>query len=89
MITVGSDPVRSRYSAAHVAFDESACASYELLENGKKVCTVVLGVPGMHNVYNSLAAFAAAGSWAWTMGISAPAFWLTGAPTAGLRKRAY
>ena len=60
MITVGSDPVRSRYSAAHVAFDESACASYELLENGKKVCTVVLGVPGMHNVYNSLAAFAAA-----------------------------
>ena len=60
VITVGSDPVRSRYSAAHVAFDESACASYELLENGKKVCTVVLGVPGMHNVYNSLAAFAAA-----------------------------
>ena len=58
VITVGSDPVRSRYSAAHVAFDESACASYELLENGKKVCTVVLGVPGMHNVYNSLAAVA-------------------------------
>lgn len=60
VITVGSDPEKSRYSAAHVAFDESACASYELLENGKKVCTVVLGVPGMHNVYNSLAAFAAA-----------------------------
>ena len=60
VITVGSDPVRSRYSAAHVVFDESACASYELLENGKKICTVVLGVPGMHNVYNSLAAFAAA-----------------------------
>ncbi len=58
VITVGSDPEKSRYSAAWITFDENACASFCLLENGKEAGTVTLGVPGMHNVYNALAAIA-------------------------------
>lgn len=60
IITVGSDPKKSRYSAADIRFDQNACASYTLLVDGKERDTIVLGVPGMHNVYNSLAAVAAA-----------------------------
>ena len=60
VVTVGSDPKKSHYSAANVTFNHTACASYDLLEDGQKVDTITLGVPGMHNVYNSLAAIAAA-----------------------------
>lgn len=60
IVTVGSDPKKSHYSMANVVFDQNACASYDLLIDGKKADTVSLGVPGMHNVYNSLAAIAAA-----------------------------
>ena len=60
VITVGSDPAKSHYSAADVTFNENACATYTLLEDGKAIDTITLGVPGIHNVYNSLAAIAAA-----------------------------
>lgn len=60
VITVGSDPEKSRYSAENITFDHNACASYDLLVGGKKTDTITLGVPGVHNVYNSLAAIAAA-----------------------------
>lgn len=60
VITVGSDPEKSRYSAANVTFNQSACATYDLLVNGQKTDTISLAVPGIHNVYNSLAAIAAA-----------------------------
>ncbi len=60
MITVGSDPAKSHYSAADVTFNANACATYTLLEDGKAIDTITLGVPGIHNVYNSLAAIAAA-----------------------------
>lgn len=60
VVTVGSDPKKSKYSAANITFGETACASYELLVDGEKMDTITLGVPGMHNVYNSLAAIAAA-----------------------------
>ena len=60
VITVGSDPEKSHYSAADVTFNENACATYTLLEDGKAIDTITLGVPGIHNVYNSLAAIAAA-----------------------------
>jgi len=32
--------------------------SYDLIKHGKKICPVKLSVPGTHNLYNSLAAFA-------------------------------
>ena len=60
VVTVGSDPEKSHYSAANVTFGATACATYDLLVDGVKKDTVTLGVPGMHNVYNSLAAIAAA-----------------------------
>jgi len=60
VITVGSDPKKSHYSAGNITFDQNACASYDLFVDGVKADTVMLGVPGMHNVYNSLAAIAAA-----------------------------
>ena len=60
VITVGSDPAKSHYSAADVTFNENACATYTLLEDGKAIDTITLGVPGIHNVYNSLASIAAA-----------------------------
>ena len=60
VITVGSDPKKSHYSAANVTFGHTACATYDLLVDGEKTDTITLGVPGMHNVYNSLAAIAAA-----------------------------
>ncbi len=60
VISVGSDPKRSRYSAADIVFDERACASYTLLVDGTRMETISLKVPGLHNVYNSLAAIAAA-----------------------------
>ena len=60
VITVGSDPAKSHYSASDVTFNENACATYTLLEDGKAIDTITLGVPGIHNVYNSLASIAAA-----------------------------
>ena len=60
IITVGSDPAKSHYSAANITFGATACATYDLLVDGEKVDTITLGVPGVHNVYNSLAAIAAA-----------------------------
>ena len=48
------------YSARDIVFDELARASYTLLRSGREAGRVHLGVPGEHNVYNSLAAIAVA-----------------------------
>ena len=60
VITVGSDPAKSRYSAAKIVYDEHACPTYRILKDGEEIDTITLHVPGAHNVYNSLAAIAAA-----------------------------
>lgn len=60
VITVGSDPSKSMYSAANITFDEFARGSYDLVVNGQVKCHVTLKVTGTHNVYNSLASIAAA-----------------------------
>ena len=60
VITVGSDPAKSMYSAADIAFDEMGCCTYTLLIEGTPSGQIHLSVPGVHNVYNSLAAIAAA-----------------------------
>lgn len=65
VITVGSDPARSNYSADDISFDEMGRCRYRLLMNGKPYnnnedSCITLMVPGIHNVYNSLAAIAAA-----------------------------
>lgn len=46
------------YTAANITFDELGRATYDLVENGEIIKTLTLGVPGIHNVSNSLAAAA-------------------------------
>ena len=58
-VTYGSDPLKSDYFAGNVTFDEQGRGAYELFVRGEKLCDVKLGIPGMHNVSNSLAAIAA------------------------------
>lgn len=60
VITVGSDPAKSMYSASNISYDELGCCSYTLLIEGNPSGIITLSVPGLHNVYNSLAAIAAA-----------------------------
>jgi len=60
VITFGSDPEKSQYSAKDITFDEFGCCSYTLLIDKAEVSTIQLGVPGIHNVYNSLSAIATA-----------------------------
>lgn len=57
VITFGKKP-GSRYQAQGIRFDELARATYDLKVDGETVDTITLGVPGEHNVYNSLAAAA-------------------------------
>lgn len=59
VITVGSDPAISNYSAADITYGPTGCCTYTLLKDNSPVTTIELGVPGIHNVYNSLAAIAA------------------------------
>lgn len=57
VITFGKSR-KSRYQAENIRFDDFARATYDLIIDGAVVDTVTLGVPGEHNVYNSLAAAA-------------------------------
>jgi len=57
-VTFGKSPEYD-YAARNIRYDEQARATYELLVHGEPAGTVTLGVPGQHNVYNSLAALAA------------------------------
>lgn len=58
VITFGSDLSKSDYSAENIGFNDLGCCHYTLLKNGKKITDIELSVPGIHNVYNSLAAIA-------------------------------
>ena len=60
VITFGSNPENSDYSASDITYDELGHCTYTLLINNKPSGTIHLNVPGIHNVYNSLAAVAAA-----------------------------
>ncbi len=58
-VTVGAKETCD-YSAKNITYDENGCCHYTLLHNGQEITEVALGVPGIHNVYNSLAAWAVA-----------------------------
>lgn len=60
VITFGSDPEKSDYSAENIEFDERGCCHYTLIRKREKIAEISLSVPGLHNVYNSLAAVAVA-----------------------------
>ena len=57
VITVGSDSACD-YTACNIRYDAKGCCSYTLVNKGKELGVVSLAVPGIHNVYNSLAAIA-------------------------------
>ena len=48
------------WQARNVVEEDGAFGYYELYHNGEKLCDIRLGVPGRHNVLNSLGAAAAA-----------------------------
>ena len=48
------------YTATNIQFDESGHGSYTLVKAGKEITAIQLGVGGMHNITNSLAAIAVA-----------------------------
>ncbi len=60
VITVGSNPEKSNYSATNITYDQFAKGSYDLVVDGKQSFHVALNVTGEHNIYNSLASIAAA-----------------------------
>ena len=46
------------YCAKNIIFDSSGYGSYDLIAQGNKIAHIKLGVPGKHNILNSLAASA-------------------------------
>ena len=59
VVTVGSTS-SCDYTAANITFNDTGCCSYTLIHHSKECGRITLGVPGIHNVYNSLAAIAVA-----------------------------
>ncbi len=47
------------YNAENIVYS-GGCASFDLVYHGQKLCNIELTVPGVHNVYNALAAAASA-----------------------------
>lgn len=60
IVTVGSNPNTSNYSAINITYDKFANGSYDLVIDNKIAEKITLKVPGIHNIYNSLAAIATA-----------------------------
>ena len=62
IVTFGSNAERSDYYPQRIQYNERACPSYTCCHTAAGIRTqrVALGVPGEHNVINSLAAIAAA-----------------------------
>ncbi|WP_277668925.1 UDP-N-acetylmuramate--L-alanine ligase [Caproiciproducens galactitolivorans] len=59
IVTVGLD-AKNDFHAENIADTKEARESFSVVKNGKKVADVQLVIPGKHNIYNALAAFAAA-----------------------------
>ena len=59
VVTVGSTD-SADYTAHDIKFNETGCCSYTLMHKNDNLGKITLGVPGLHNVYNSLAAIAVA-----------------------------
>lgn len=56
-VTVGST-TDADYTAGDISYDSNGCYSYNIVRKGVGEDSVKLGIPGIHNVYNSLAAIA-------------------------------
>lgn len=60
VITFGTDPSRVMWTAANISYNEKAWGSFDLFYQGKNMGKISLMVPGIHNIYNALAACACA-----------------------------
>ena len=60
IITFGLDTTKSTWYAENIRYNEKACGSFDLFYQQKKMGTVQLQVPGLHNIFNALSACAAA-----------------------------
>ena len=58
-ITFGLNSSNDFY-AANITYNRGSFAEFDVMSGGKKLTHVALGIPGEHNILNSLAAFAAA-----------------------------
>lgn len=58
IVTYGDE--NADYYPINISYDEFGKGEYTLCKKGKEVCKIKLGVPGEHNVYNSVAVFAMA-----------------------------
>jgi len=59
VVTYGINSTNANWTVQNIKFDDSGCASYDLIKDGEKTAAIKLCVPGLHNVSNSLAAAAA------------------------------
>ncbi|MBE6829092.1 MAG: UDP-N-acetylmuramate--L-alanine ligase [Ruminococcaceae bacterium] len=66
VVTFGLNP-SNEYYADHIADTKGARECFSVMKNGEKLADVTLSIPGKHNIYNALAAFATADS----MGVEA------------------
>ena len=48
------------FYAENITYNRGAFAEFDVMQNGKKICHVALGVPGTHNVLNALGVVATA-----------------------------
>ena len=60
VITYGTEGPHCDWKAANITFNENGFPGFDMIYKGNTLATVQLNVPGMHNVYNALAAAACA-----------------------------
>jgi UDP-N-acetylmuramate--alanine ligase len=61
IVTYGMNQ-KNDYAADHIEAAQRAREKFTVLKNGEKAADIQLSVPGKHNIYNALAAFAVADS---------------------------
>lgn len=57
--TFGLHNPEANWGAGDISYDSEGCAEFTLLRDGKATDRIKLGTPGIHNIYNALAATAA------------------------------
>ncbi|MBC7959625.1 MAG: UDP-N-acetylmuramate--L-alanine ligase [Vallitaleaceae bacterium] len=67
VITYGSSENHPDYTAKNISFNKFGCATFDLYLKGQKLESIAINSTGTHNIYNAIAAIAAAGA----MGIEA------------------
>lgn len=60
VITFGKNKNKAMWTAANISYDKTGRGTFDIVYNGKSISRLTLNVPGVHNIYNSLAACAAA-----------------------------